>query len=469
MTAPHIVWHRQDLRVADQPALHHAATLGPVIPVFILDDERPGAFRYGGAHRWWLHHSLERLAQAYSRFGTTLILRRGDSVQVLAQLAHETGAGGVHAIRHYEPWWLQAERELAAAFTNDCPLHFHNGNFLVPPDSVTSGSGRPYRIYAPFAKAAMGKMPPPEPLPPPAKLDAPATSPATDDLADWHLLPTKPDWAGGFREFWRDAVGEDAALRSVERFRERIEHYATARNLPSQSGSSQLSPHLHWGEISPATVWHSLAELGGEGGDKFRGELLWRDFTQNITIQFPDYATEHFRDEFDRFPFRDPATDRQVAAELEAWRKGRTGYPIVDAGMRQLWHTGWMHNRVRMITASFLVKHLLVDWRHGERHFWDTLVDADYGNNAVNWQWIAGSGVDSQQFTRIMAPLGQSEKFDAAAYIRQFVPELVGLADADIHDPPEDVRPADYPKPLIGHKEGRERALAAYRQMKAAS
>jgi deoxyribodipyrimidine photo-lyase len=248
-----------------------------------------------------------------------------------------------------------------------------------------------------------------------------------------------------------------------------VEHYATARNLPSQTGSSQLSPHLHWGEVSPATVWHSLTELGGEGGDKFRGELLWRDFTQNIIVQMPDYATEHFRVEFDRFPFRDVDADPQAQADLDAWRKGRTGYPIVDAGMRQLWQTGWMHNRVRMLTASFLVKHLLIDWRHGERHYWDTLVDADYGNNAVNWQWIAGSGVDAQLFTRIMAPLGQSEKFDAAAYIREFVPELAKLSDVDIHDPPDGVRPSDYPKPLVGHREGRERALQAYRAMKAAA
>lgn len=439
------------------------------MPVFILDDERPGEFRHGGAHRWWLHHSLELLSESLAKLGSPLVLRKGDSVAELTKLVAETGAAAIHAIRHYEPWWLKAEADLAAALPEGVTLHLHNGNFLVPPDSVVSGSGKPYRIYAPFAKAAMAKMPPREPLPVPGKLDAPDTGPESDSLADWRLLPTKPDWAGGFRAFWKDAVGEDAALRCVERFRERVEHYATARNLPSQSGSSQLSPHLHWGEVSPATVWHSLAELKGDGGDKFRAELLWRDFTQNIIIQFPDYATEHFRDEFDRFPFRDPDSDKQAAADLEAWRKGRTGYPIVDAGMRQLWETGWMHNRVRMITASFLVKHLLIDWRHGERHYWDMLVDADYGNNAVNWQWIAGSGVDSQQFTRIMAPLGQSEKFDAAAYIRQFVPELAGLSNGEIHDPPHGVRPADYPDPLIGHKEGRERALGAYRAMKAAA
>ena len=284
MSSTQIVWLRRDLRLADQPALHHAASLGPVVPVFVLDDERPGAFRYGGAHRWWLHHSLDRLGESYARLGAPLVLRRGDSVQVLLDLVAETGATGVHAIRHYEPWWLKAEADLAAALPFGVELDLHHGNFLLPPDSVLSGSGRPYRIYAPFARAALAKMPPPDPLPAPDRLEAPASVPPGDALAAWQLLPTKPDWAGGFRAFWKDAVGEDAAQRAVGRFAERAAQYATARNLPSQTGSSQLSPHLHWGEISPASVWHALAALEGEGGEKFRGELLWRDFTQNLII-----------------------------------------------------------------------------------------------------------------------------------------------------------------------------------------
>lgn len=468
MTSPQIVWLRRDLRLADQPGLHAAAEAGPVLPVFVLDDERPGDRRYGGAHRWWLHHSLESLAAELEKQGAKLILRRGDSVAVLKALAEETGAAAVHAIRHYEPWWLEAEEELGKALPDGCELHLHGGNYLVPPGKLTTGSGTPYKVYSPFAKAALGKLPPPEPLPVP-KLTAPAKLPDSDELASWKLLPTKPDWAGGLRDFWDGEVGEAAALRVVDRFSGRIAAYATARNLPSEKGSSQLSPHLHWGEISPAQVWHAFDGRSDGGWKKFRGELLWRDFTQNIIRQYPRLGERHIRPQFDHFPWRNPDADKEAAADLRAWQKGHTGYPIVDAGMRQLWAIGWMHNRVRMLVASFLVKHLLIDWRHGERWFWDTLVDADYANNAHNWQWIAGSGVDAQQFTRIMTPLGQSEKFDAAAYIREWVPELAELSDKDIHNPGKRKRPADYPDRLIEHKAGRERALAAYRQMKAAA
>ncbi|WP_228243751.1 deoxyribodipyrimidine photo-lyase [Porphyrobacter sp. GA68] len=468
MTAPHIVWFRRDLRLADQAALHHAASLGPVIPVFILDDERAGDRRYGGAHRWWLHHSLEALAGELERLGNPLVLRRGDSVAVLSTLAAETGAAAVHAIRHYEWWWQQAEDALATALPEGCDLHIHDGNYLFPPGSVATGAGQPYKIYGPFAKAAAGRLPPAEPLAAPDRLTAPDARPRGDRLADWRLLPARPDWAGGFRSYWGGKVGERAALSKLEQFDRAIGAYHVGRNLPSEQGSSQLSPHLHWGEISPATVWHHFDGRPEEGWSKFKGELIWRDFTQNIILQYPRYGEQNAREQFDRFPWRDPDADPGAAADLKAWQKGQTGYPIVDAGMRQLWAIGWMHNRVRMIVASFLVKHLLIDWRHGERWFWDTLVDADYANNAFNWQWIAGSGVDAQQFTRIMAPLTQSAKFDAAGYIREWVPELAGLSDADIHDPPAGIRPGQYPEPLIGHQQGRERALTAYRQMKAA-
>ncbi|MFC4295430.1 cryptochrome/photolyase family protein [Novosphingobium tardum] len=458
MTKPQIVWLRRDLRIEDQAALRAAAEAGPVIPVFVLDDETPGERRLGSASRWWLHGSLQELGDALNARGSRLILRRGSAAQVVSLLADEVGAGAIHTIRHYEPWWVKAEQDIAKRVD----LVLHDGNYLLPPGCVVTGAGTPYRIFTPFYRAAMAHMPPPAPTSAP-HFHAPARWPASDRLDDWKLRPTRPDWATGFVEVW--TPGEAGATERLKDFLDVAAEYETTRNLPSQEGSSRLSPHLHWGEISPATVWHALDGRQGKGSESFRSELFWRDFAQNVITQFPDYPDRSFRPEFEKFRWRDPAKDENAKADLKAWRQGRTGYPIVDAGMRQLWRTGWMHNRVRMIAASFLIKHLLIDWRSGERWFWDTLVDADYGNNATNWQWVSGSGVDAALFTRIMAPLTQSAKFDAAEYIREWVPELADLTDEDIHDPPN--RPRGYPDQLIGHREARERALSGYRAMKA--
>ncbi|MGD9665573.1 MAG: deoxyribodipyrimidine photo-lyase, partial [Novosphingobium sp.] len=315
-----------------------------------------------------------------------------------------------------------------------------------------------------FAKAARQHLPQRDPLPAP-NLTPPERWPASDNLTAWGLRPARPDWASGLRAMWQ--AGSHAAQEKLAIFLHKAGAYEDQRNLPSVEGSSRLSPHLHWGEISPGQVWAALEGVRGCGADTFRGELLWRDYAQNVILQFPDYPEASYRDGFGSDFWRRPDLDGGVERDLAAWRQGRTGYPIVDAGMRELWHTGWMHNRVRMIAANFLVKHLLIDWRVGERWFWDTLVDADYANNGVNWQWVAGSGVDANMFTRIMAPLSQSEKFDAAAYIRQWVPELANLDDAAIHDPPPLLRPSGYPDMLVSHREGRERALQAYRAMKA--
>ena len=256
--------------------------------------------------------------------------------------------------------------------------------------------------------------------------------------------------------------GEGGAQDRLAEFAEQAAHYAERRNLPSVEGTSRLSPHLHFGEISPAQAWHAVARAGGSVGT-FLGELGWRDYAANVVHQFPDYGARSYKAEFDRFPWREGA---QADADLRAWQQGRTGYPIVDAGMRELWATGWMHNRVRMIAASFLIKHLLIDWRRGEEWFWDTLVDADYAQNSVNWQWSAGSGVDANMFVRIMAPLTQSPKFDAAAYIRRWVPELAGLGESDTHDPGL-LRPHGYPAKIVEHSVARARALAAHDAMKA--
>ncbi|MBL0925245.1 MAG: deoxyribodipyrimidine photo-lyase [Sphingomonadaceae bacterium] len=461
-TTPVILWLRRDLRLVDQPALAAALESGaPVIPVFILDDATPKHRKMGGASRWWLHHSLASLDADLRKLGSRLILRLGKSDEVLATLAEETGASAIHCIRHYEPWWRNAERAVANALPEGCEFVCHDGNYLMPPGSVTTGSGGQYKIYTPFMRALMQHMPPHEPLPAPTKIAAPDKWPPSDKLDDWKLLPTKPDWTGGMKKMW--TPGEAGAHERLEDFTDKARSYDETRNLPSVDGTSFLSPHLHFGEISPATCWHATMKAGGSV-DVFLKELVWRDYAQNVICQFPEYGGKNARDAFDSLLWR---SGREAQADLRAWKKGQTGYPVVDAGMRQLWATGWMHNRVRMIAASFLIKHLLIDWREGEQWFWDTLVDADYGSNSVNWQWVAGSGVDSNMFVRIMAPLSQSEKFDAADYIREWVPELAELADAVIHDPEEHgVRPKDYPAKIIGHKDARERALATYAKIK---
>ncbi len=460
MSAPTLLWLRQDLRLADQPALAAARADGPVIPVYVLDDEAPGHWRIGGAQRWWLHHSLAALAESLEERGSRLILRRGRAEDVLAGLAEETGAAAVHAIRHCEPWWIAAEERLAERLD----LRRHDGNELAPPRDVRTGAGGGYRVFGPFWRALSAMMPPAPPVPAPDTIPSPARWPESETLASWALLPTRPDWSTGFGPAW--TPGEAGGRALLDRFAGEVDGYATARNLPSRDGSSRLSPHLHFGELSAAQVWHATRG-GSEGRASFHRELGWRDFTRGLVRQLPDYADANGRKAFDRFPWR-PLSDPAAKADFAAWTRGRTGYPIVDAGMRQLWAIGWMHNRVRMITASFLIKHLLIDWREGERWFWETLLCADHGNNSVNWQWTAGSGVDSNPFGRIMAPLTQSPKFEAGEYIRAWVPELAGVPDPAIHDPHEaGCAPAGYPEKRIGHREGRERALAAGAKVRA--
>lgn len=456
-----IVWLRRDLRLADNPALYHAAKAGPVVCVYVLDDDSPKHHAYGGASRWWLHHSLESLSNSLAKRHAKLILRRGDAVEELSDVAQEVGATTIHANRHYEPWWRKAQGKVAEKFD----LQLYDGNYLMPPGSITTGTGGQYKIYTPFSRAVRSEFPPRDELPAPETLAAPDQWPTCDDLSDWNLLPTKPDWSGGLADFWQ--VGEDAAHERLEWWTDHVDDYDDKRNFPSVDKVSRLSPHLHWGEISPIQAWHAFKHKRSDGWRTFEGELIWRDYAQNAILQFPAYASKNYREDFDRFPWRDPNTDESAARDLKAWQQGRTGYPIVDAGMRQLYQTGWMHNRVRMITASFLIKHLLIDWREGEKWFWDCLVDADYASNATNWQWTAGTGVDSNMFSRIMAPLTQSEKFDAARYIREYVPELKGLDASAIHDPEESgQRPSGYPRKIIAHKAARERALAALKVMK---
>ena len=458
MSGPVILWFRQDLRLSDQAALIAAVAQGPVIPVYVLDEEAPRQWAMGGASRWWLHHSLKALDQSLRDKGSRLILRRGRCDEQLAEIAAKVGAKSVYALHHYEPWWRNAEKAVGKRLD----LCLHDGGLLLPPGAVRTGAGGFYRIFTPFWRALAEHMPPPSPLLAPERISAPTHWPASESIDDWSLLPTRPDWAVHFSDDW--IPGEAGGLANVATFRDEAVAYDEGRNLPSIEGTSRLSPHLHFGEVSPAYVWHQIADVQGDV-TTFLKELVWRDYAHNIICQMPTYGSENATPVFDGLPWREMS---EAGDDFAAWKEGRTGYPIVDAGMRQLWATGWMHNRVRMIAASFLIKHLLIDWRHGARWFWDTLVDASYANNSVNWQWVAGSGVDANLFTRIMAPLTQSPKFGAADYIREWVPELGHLDDRMIHDPDSfDVRPEHYPAKIIGHREGLERALAAYRRMKA--
>ena len=440
MTA--LVWFRRDLRLADNRALAAACAAGKVVPLFVLDDATPGDSRIGGAQRWWLHHSLASLRES---LGGKLLLRRGRAAEVVRAVASEVGASEVHANRLYEPWEVETEAALAELVT------FHDSDTIVPADRIRTGAGTPFKVYGAFWRALSEQLPPEAPVAAP-KVEF-AALPDGDQLDDWRLLPTHPDWATGFGKEW--TPGEDGAAERLADFADEVVAYARRRDLPSEEGTSRLSPHLHFGELSPRQVWYALSGHGA----KFLKELAWRDFARSAIRAQPDLGWVNGRAGMNALPWR---TGTTADADFAAWTKGRTGYPIVDAGMRQLWASGWMHNRVRMITASFLVKHLLIDWRRGERWFWDTLVDADYGNNSLNWQWIAGTGSASQPFFRIMAPLVQSEKFAAAEYIREWVSELADLPDAAIHDPADDQRDA-YPPKRIGHREARDRALAAFK------
>jgi deoxyribodipyrimidine photo-lyase len=456
-----LVWFRQDLRLHDHLALAAAMASGEVLAVYILDDESPCGHRMGAAQRWWLHHSLAALRSSLAALGAPLVLRRGRSSRELARLVEETGAAAVHAHRHYEPWWQTAEAEAEAG--KRVPLVLHEGNQLANPRSVLNGTGERYRMFTPWFRRLQEQMPPPVPLPRPERIAGTATIPESDNLGAWGLLPRNPDWAGGFAEW---TPGERGACSAFSSFLPSLAEYEEQRNFPSRPGTSRLSPHIHFGEISPATLWHHASQAAGPKARSFLIEIAWREHGVNLVDQFPDYALHNGRSVFDRFSWR---SGLDADADFRAWTKGQTGFPVVDAGMRELWQTGWMHNRVRMIAASFLIKHLLIDWRRGERWFWDTLLDADLGANAMNWQYVAGSGVDAPVFSRMMAPLVQSPKFAMADYIRQFVPELAHLPDEEIHAPHEKgVAPSAYPLPIISHEAARTRAMTAWETCRSA-
>ncbi len=475
---PALLWFRDDLRLSDNPALRASIDHGPLICLYILDTSaarRP----LGGAARWWLSRSLLALSKAIAAKGGELLILRGDPAEELPRIVREAEIGYVAWNRRYDGAAIALDKALKAKLAETgVEVESFNANLLNEPWQVETKAGGPFKVFTPYWRAVRERGEPAAPLPPSTQLSK-ARLPAalrkqSLTVADLALEPTAPDWAGGLREAW--TPGEGGAQDRLSAFLdETLKGYREARDLPDRLSTSRLSPHLRFGEIGPRQIWHATkaaletGETPGSAGDvdKFFSEIGWREFSYHLLFHNPEIASVNYDRRFDAMTWE---TDE---AGLSAWQKGLTGYPIVDAGLRELWRSGWMHNRVRMITASFLIKHLLTDWRAGEAWFWDTLVDADPANNPASWQWVAGSGADAAPYFRIFNPVTQGEKFDPkGAYVRRFVPELADLDDRFIHRPWEApaselknagvVLGRDYPKPIIPLDFGRRRALDAF-------
>ncbi|GAA4049214.1 deoxyribodipyrimidine photo-lyase [Arthrobacter methylotrophus] len=451
---PSIVWFRDDLRVTDNPALRAAVDDGAAVALYVLDEESPGIRPLGGAARWWLHHSLLSLREELATLGVPLLLRRGPAAVVVQETATALGAGALYWNRRYG----EAERMLDAGIkTSARGSGMHSESFqaslLHEPWAVTTKQGGPFKVFTPFWRTVSG-LDFREPL------DSPEPGqgffgwlPESEELDTWGLLPRNPDWSAGLAESW-----QPGSAQAHEFLGDFVEHgladYSVNRDRPDLPGSSRLSPFLRWGQLSPFEVWHAQQRRRRELGDAvFAAELGWREFCWHQYFHHPDLATANLRPGFDHYPWAWPGGQGAGAHEtattlLHAWREGRTGFPLVDAGQRQLWHTGWMHNRVRMVSASLLVKNLGIHWQLGEQWFWDTLVDADPASNPANWQWVAGSGADASPFFRIFNPETQAAKFDAhGSYVGQWITEL---------------GTPDYPEPVVDLKASRREALDAY-------
>jgi len=470
---PAIVWFRQDLRTSDNPALHAASRSGrPVIPVYVLDDENAGDWRMGAASRWWLHHSLSSLQRS---FGDRLVLLRGDASRLIPELVQATGAAAVLWNRCYEPWRIARDGRIKEDLKQSgIEVRSFNGSLLWEPANTLKPNGEPYRVFTPFFRkgCVANGIPPRQPIDAPTELRAFDHYPGLE-LDALELLP-KVRWYDGLSAAW--SPGEADARQQLSEFiATGLDAYSEGRDRPDRPFVSRLSPHLHFGELSPNQAWYAIKAARPEpdnNADRFLAELGWREFSYNLLYHEPTLVDRNLQRKFDRMTW--PTDERLLAA----WQRGRTGIPFVDAGMRQLWRTGYMHNRVRMVVGSFLVKNLQQDWRSGARWFWDTLVDADLANNSASWQWVAGTGADAAPYFRIFNPVTQGRKFDPEGqYVRSYVPELARLPDKYLHCPweaPEEillaagVRLGDtYPLPVVDLKASRERALAGFKSLSA--
>lgn len=465
-----LVWFRQDLRCSDNPAFSKACNENRrVIPVYIRDDATTAI---GGAQRWWLYHSLVSLQDHLAKKNGCLALYSGDALSIILRLVSELGITKVYWNRRYEPNMIQQDTLIKKTLIElGIEVFSSSGSLLNEPWTIKNQSGGYFKVFTPYWKHCLQKTT----IPPffhsshiPEKVDI-----LSESLSDWNLLPTRPNWASGFSEHW--SPGEDGAQAKLETFiQEHLTGYTTNRDFPAEDATSKLSPHLHFGEISPWAIWRAIEEAklypncDWASTDRFLAELGWREFSNHLLYHLPNLSSENFKKEFDAFPWH---TDE---AAFQRWQKGLTGYPIVDAGMRELWATGYMHNRVRMIVASFLTKHLLMDWRLGATWFLDTLVDADMANNSASWQWVAGCGADAAPYFRIFNPTLQSEKFDSQGiYIRRWVPELANVKSKYIHEPRQGSSAEtginlgkDYPYPMVDHQEARKTALEYYKNLK---
>ncbi len=484
MAAATIVWFRQDLRVTDHPALVAAVRRGAVIPTFIWAQEEEGRWAPGGASRWWLHHSLASVSEQLKQLGSRLIIRRGPTQQALDELIEQTGASAVHWHRRYEPAVIERDTHVKASLIKrGVHAESFNGSLLYEPWTIATGEGKPYQVFTPFWKKCLAAEVDHQPLPAPTDLPSPADWPRSVPLDELELLPRIP-WDRGFYDAWE--VGAAAAEKRLETFiAGSIDQYGADRDRADLDGTSRLAPHLHFGEISPRQIWAAvrLARPGqgdskkiarggsATGAEVFLKEVGWREFAHHLLYHFPHTPELPLRENFRKFPWR------CSAADLRRWQRGQTGYPIVDAAMRQLWATGIMHNRARMVVASFLVKDLRLSWLGGAEWFWDALVCADLANNTLGWQWTAGCGADAAPYFRVFNPMLQSVKCDPEGqYVRRWVPELAKLPTKWIHQPweaPEEVLASaavalgvNYPRPMVDHFEAKDAALAAFEKLK---